>query len=66
MNSSKQWWTCRFCEYHQDLWYADGHMSFRCIHPANDPRTTRDIAILPACPKEQDAQLNSTGEVKRC
>lgn len=48
---------CAHCGYHGTIWYADGHASIRCLHPNNDPRTTRDIVIMSKCPEGKGPKL---------
>ena len=47
------------CEFARPLRYASGKMSTKCLHPDNDPRTTRDIVLLDQCPKESFCSKDS-------
>ena len=50
MKASVMFCICRYCRFGKSLRYADGHYSIKCVHPENDPRTTRDVTILDHCP----------------
>ncbi len=52
---------CKYCEFAEAVQYADGHYSIRCLHPGNDPHTTKDVVILNSCPKENNIQ-NQMGD----
>lgn len=56
---------CWECEWREILRYASGEMSIRCTHPANDPKTTRDIILLESCPKEKEKRGHYVKQVKQ-